>query len=78
MDRKALKEQLHRQIEDLNNDALLQQINSLIEINTGIEEPYKLSPDEKSAVQEGWNDYTQGNTISDDDLDKKLDAWIGK
>ena len=72
MDRKALKEQLHQQIEDIDNDALLQQLNSLIAIHAGIEEPYKLNPEEKQAVQEGWNDYLKGHTLTDEDLDKVL------
>ena len=75
MDRKALKEQLHQKIGTIENDQLLERLNSFLEINIDLEEPYVMTDAERHAVQEGWNDFLKGNVTSDEDFDKEMDEW---
>lgn len=75
MDRKTLKEQLHQKIDTIENDQLLERLNSFLEINIDLEEPYVMTDAERHAVQEGWNDYLKGNVTSDEDFDKEMDEW---
>ena len=78
MKRKEFIAELHKQLDTVDNDELLKYISSLININTDIQEPYKLTQAEKQSVQEGWADYQKGDFISDEDFDKELDEWQKK
>ncbi len=75
MGRKEYIAALNKQLETVENDELLKYIGSLININTDIEEPYKLTQAEAKAVQEGWADYKKGNFTTEEDFDKELDEW---
>lgn len=75
MGRKEFIAELNKQLETVENDELLKYIGSLININTDIAEPYKLTQSEAQAVQEGWADYKNGNFTSEEDFDKELDEW---
>ncbi len=75
MGRKELIAELNKQLKTVENDELLKHISGLININTDIEEPYKLTQAEAQAVQEGWADYKKGNFTSEEDFDKELDEW---
>lgn len=75
MSRKELKEFLHQRIDEVESDELLERVKFFLEINTGLEEPYTLTKAERSAVQEGLEDYCKGKTTSHEDFKKEMRGW---
>lgn len=75
MEKVNIKQILHQQIDESNNDELLKQVQSLFEVNAGIAKPYVLSADEEKAVNEGLQDYKNGDVMDDDSFNKEMDEW---
>ncbi len=78
MSREELKEFLHQRIDEVDSEELLKKVIFWLDINTGLEEPYKLTKAEQQAVQEGLEDYQKGNTTSHEDFKKEVRGWRGK
>jgi hypothetical protein len=72
MSREELKEFLHRRIDEVDSEELLKKVIFWLDINTGLEEPYELTKAETLSVQEGLEDYRNGNTTSHEDFKKEV------
>ena len=70
----TLKEKIVSQIEATEDELLLIQISILLsEDSTSIS---TLSKAEKEAIYLGLDDVKNGNTISDEDLQKEWNSWL--
>lgn len=70
-----LKEELHKRINAMEDENLLEQLNSFIEMEQSLEDRYVLTKAEGAAVEAGLEDYRKGRVISDEALEKEMDEW---
>jgi len=71
-----LREKVFKKLESVD-DYLLKEVLSLIEFETdnGV---YKLSEAQKLSVDESRKQIKEGNTITNEDVDKELGAWLSE
>ena len=70
-----LQQLIIEKVSSINNPALLQEINRLLE--TGVEsEEYKLSPDQEKALAEARTQIKEGNFLTQDEADKQTEEWL--
>ncbi len=73
-----LRKKLIRKINESENNEILEEMYLMIaneEIETGI---YLLSNDQKRAVEESQAQFKNGQFLTGEAADKKIDEWLGK
>ena len=71
-----LREKILKKLESVD-DHILKEVLTLIEFETK-EGVYKLSNDQKSAVIESRQQIKDGNTFTNDEVDKEIDGWLSE
>ncbi|MBN8572247.1 MAG: hypothetical protein J0M18_21700 [Ignavibacteria bacterium] len=72
-----LKTEVINRINALNEEDFLVQLKDIIDWHNDTE-PYKLSDEERIAVEDGIKDIEEGRYISDEDLRKNISGWLKK
>lgn len=72
----SIKEKLIERIKLSKDENLLNEIYNLLESTE--QEPIIFSKNHINKVQESEEAYSKGNIISDEDLQKKLNKWLGE
>ena len=72
-----LREKLTGRINQVERIDLLEELMQIIEQEEDIT-PYVFSTEQKNAVNEGLNQYKDGQYLSDEDADKDISKWLGK
>jgi hypothetical protein len=73
----SLKEKLIDKIRQTADEALLEEISNLIEL----QEPdsiYVLNSDQKKAIEEAKEQISKGDFISNEEADNHIDEWLKK
>lgn len=73
-----LRKRLIDKIQKTDNESLLQEVFRLLEIETEDLEIYKLSDDQKKAVNEARQQIKNGQFLNNDQADKEIDEWLSK
>ena len=73
-----LKQQLIKRIQDIDNGELLNQIARLVHFDEKFDEVYIMSPAEVEAVKEGIRQFENGQWISDEESNKRIDELFKK
>jgi hypothetical protein len=68
-----LKKVLIEKIAGEENEDVLQVIYRMLD---HIREPYVLNDEERNAIHEAQAEYSRGEVVSDEDLQKELDKWL--
>jgi hypothetical protein len=73
-----LKKRLIDKIQKTDNENLLEEAFRLLQLESEDIEIYKLSDEQKSAVNEAREQIKRGEFLTDDEADKDIDEWLGK
>lgn len=60
----------------IKNKELLSAVDRLLEVSVKEEDVYKVSDDQRKALQASEMDITNGRLISDEDLNNEEDEWL--
>jgi preprotein translocase subunit Sec63 len=71
-----LKQQLIDKIQETTDKVKLEEIYRLLEIDFDEQEVYKLSAEQKSAVQEAQKQVKNGAFLSDEQANKEVEEWL--
>jgi hypothetical protein len=73
-----LKKRLIRKINDIDNNELLEEMYRMLETEEADMEIYKLSKNQKSAVEEAQDQIRNGKYLTDKQADKEIDEWLNE
>jgi hypothetical protein len=71
-----MKEKLIERINNLEDEKTLERLTWVIDIDDTPDGVYKLSDEEKAAVEDGRNQIRNGQWISHEDANKQIDEWL--
>ena len=72
-----LRQKVIKKIELLNEDHLLEELLALIDFQTD-SEPYKLSKEQKEAVDEAREQIKNGEYYTNDEVEGEIDTWLNE
>ena len=73
-----LKNKVRKRIESLNDEHLLEEILNLIDFESDKEEVYSIPPDHQKELEISLEQMKNGNTISNEDVNDKVQKWLSK
>jgi hypothetical protein len=73
-----LKKRLIDKIQKTDNENLLEEAFRLLQLESEDIEVYKLSDEQKSAVNEAREQIKRGEFLTDDEANKDIDEWLNK
>ena len=73
-----LKKRLIDKIQKTDNENLLEEAFRLLQLESEDMEVYKLSADQKNAVNEARQQIKNGQFLTDDDANKDIEEWLSK
>lgn len=71
-----LREKVIKRLESVD-DYLLKEVLNLIEFETN-DSVYKLSDSQKLSIDESRKQIKEGNTYTNEEVDKEMDAWLSE
>ncbi len=71
-----LKQQLIDRIQQTTDKVKLEEIYRLLKIDFDDQEVYKLSDEQKSAVEEAQKQIKNGEFLSDEQANKEVEEWL--
>lgn len=75
MSGKELKEILKEKIDYVQDEALIQRLLDMVNEEAV---PYKLNESQRRSIERGLEDVRAGRVVSNEDVQKELDEWLGK
>jgi superfamily I DNA and RNA helicase len=73
-----LKNKVRKRIESLNDEHLLEEILNLIDFESDKEEIYSIPLDHQKVLEISLEQMKNGNTISNEDVNDKVQKWLSK
>lgn len=73
-----LKKRLIDKIQKTDNENLLEEAYRLLELETQDIEVYKLTDDQRKAIDEAKQQITNGQFLTDEQANKEIDEWLNK
>ncbi len=73
-----LRKRLIEKIQKTDNENLLEEAYRLLELETEDIEIYKLSDEQRKAVNEAKQQIKSGEYLTDDQANKEIDEWLNK
>lgn len=73
-----LKKRLIGKINSTDNNEILEEMYRLIENEETDLSVYKLSSEQKGAIEEAQDQYRKGNILTNEQADKEIDGWLGE
>ena len=73
-----LKERLIGKIQEIEDSDILAEAYRLLGLELEIDEPYKLSKQQKNAVNEARQQIKDGASLSNEEADNDIDEWLNK
>ena len=71
-----IRNNLIEKLISIKNKELLSAVDRLLEVSVKEEDLYKLSEDQRKALQASEMDIVNGKLISDEDLNNEEDEWL--
>ena len=71
-----LKEKLIEKINGLDDEKTLERISWVIDIDPDSGDFYKMSNEERAAIEDGRNQIKNGQWLSHEDANKQIDEWL--
>lgn len=73
-----LRERLIGKIQQIENSDILAEAYRLLGLELEVDEPYKLSQEQKNAVKEAREQIKNGVFLTDTEADNDIDEWLKK
>lgn len=73
-----LKEKLIKRIQETDNQDILEDFLNILDIDSDSNITLKLSSDQKSAINEGEEDFKNGNFLTEEESDRQTKEWLEK
>lgn len=73
-----LKLQIINKITTIQDELILEEIYKFINIESGMDSIYRLTTDERRAIDAGLNDIKENRVYSSEDADKMIKEWLKK
>ena len=73
-----LRKRLIDKIQKTDNEILLEEAYRLLELETENIDVYKLTDDQRKAVNEGKQQIKDGKFLTDEQANKEIDGWLSK
>ncbi|MES2429066.1 MAG: hypothetical protein V4560_18945 [Bacteroidota bacterium] len=73
-----LKEKLIAQINSIEDEELLDHIADIIDVESKTEGVYVMSPEETNAVNEGLEQFKNGQWLSNEESNRRVEEWLKK
>ena len=73
-----LKKKLIRKINTLENSMLLEEMSRLAGIEDDETSIYFLSEEQKNAVEQAQTQYLKGEFLTNKEVNKEIDEWLGE
>ena len=73
-----LRKRLIDKIQKTDNESLLEEAYRLLELETENIDVYKLTDDQRKAVNEGKQQIKDGKFLTDEQANKEIDGWLSK
>ena len=73
-----LRLQIIKKVSSINDELILQEIYRLIEIESEMDLEYKLSAEERNAIEIGRKDITEGRFYTSEQADNMIKEWLRK
>lgn len=73
-----LRKRLIDKIQKTDNENLLEEAYRLLELETEDIEIYKLTEDQRRAINEARQQIKNGQFLTDDQANKEIDEWLNK
>jgi len=73
-----LKKKLIKQINNIEDELLLQEMSRLIDIQEDDSDIYYFTKEERDAVEEARKQYGRGEYLSNQEANKLFDEWSGE
>ena len=73
-----LRKRLIDKIQETDNENLLEEAYRLLELETENIDVYKLTDDQRKAVNEGKQQIKDGKFLTDEQANKEIDGWLSK
>lgn len=73
-----IKKLLISKIDDINDDELLRAVCKLMDHNSTHGAVFSLTDDQRSEIDAGIKEIENGETVSDEELQKEIDKWLNE
>jgi len=78
MNKVKLKEKLIKEIQNIEDENILNEVYRLLEIESAEMEVYKLNEEQISAVNEAREQISNGQFFTHEQAKKKIEEWLNK
>jgi hypothetical protein len=73
-----LKKKLIKQINNIEDELILQEMSRLIDFENEESDVYCFTEEESRAIEEAREQYAKGEFLSNEEANKEVDEWLGK
>ncbi len=73
-----MKKELIEKIQSTNDDAVLEEVYRLLEINLDEDDVIEFTEEQKAMIDIGLKDIKEGNFLTHEQATKEIDEWLGK
>lgn len=73
-----LKDKLIKRIQETDNQDILEDLLKILDLDSDPNIVLNLSEEQKSAIEEGENDFKNGNYLSEEESDRQAREWLEK
>lgn len=73
-----LKLQIINKITTIEDELILEEIYKLVDIESGMDSPYRLNDDERKAIDIGLKDVKENKVYSSEAADNMIKEWLRK
>jgi hypothetical protein len=78
MNKTKLKERLIKEIQNIENEDILKEVYRLLDLESEDLESYKLSQEQVSVVNEARDQVKNGQFLTHEEAQKKINQWLNK
>ncbi len=73
-----LKLEIINKVSSINDELILEEIHRLIDLESGMDSIYRLSDEEKKAIEIGRKDIQEGRLYTSEQADTMIKEWLNK
>ncbi len=77
MPEESLKDKLINKLKEINDPAILEEVSNLFELQEP-ETVYHTNDQQKKAIEEAKGQIKNGQTLTDEQVNKDIDEWLNK
>lgn len=78
MTTKSLKEKVIKSVEAVENDALLESLLNIIELESDEDSIYEFTAHQKSQIELAKKEIKEGKVFTNEEVNSEIDEWLNK